>query len=169
MFLTSLFFACMGQVVKREPCTNCTQPGLQRYDKHHSANTRLLMQGGAAGLKERGCLGAQEKSIACQVQARAVISEETCSHLCLELSVFPPRCPPSWCKEARCPAHSCLQDLCQSAEEPEDHTSHRMSEQTTVFTCCVDASEKPRGISLHSQVLPSPYILYEPAFQVIFS
>lgn len=36
--------------------------------QHHPLATQLLLQGGAEGLKERGCPGAQEKSIACWVQ-----------------------------------------------------------------------------------------------------
>lgn len=50
---------------------------------------------GAEGLRERVCLGAQEKSVARRVQARAVVLEETYSHLVPERSTVLPCCPPS--------------------------------------------------------------------------
>lgn len=53
------------------------------------------MQGGAEGLKERGCRGAQEKFVACWVQARPVVLEENHSLLVPEHSIVLPCCPPS--------------------------------------------------------------------------
>ena len=97
---------------------NCMPPVLQRYNKHHSPSTSLLKQGGAEGLKERGCLGAQEKSVPCQVQARAVVLEETYSHLVPEHSVVLPQG-----EEAPRPARSCLQDQCQPTEVSVGHVS----------------------------------------------